>query len=446
MGKYFGTDGVRGIANQNLTARMAYRIGRFLGQYPEGRKNKILLCRDTRLSGDLLAQAVTTGLLASGSDVFDEGVSTTPSISYLVSHKGFDFGVMISASHNPFADNGIKIFNSDGEKLEDAIELSIEEYIDCEADGLPLADGNGIGRYHDGESLKKEYIDWLSKKASCRYTGIRALVDCANGSATYVAPALYQKIGLDATFINAAPDGTNINEGCGSTHLSSLQEQFQKGGYDFGFAFDGDSDRFMAIAPSGRLIDGDAMIFLSALAMRKHGLLKENTVVLTVMSNFGLRKALEEEEIQYDIVAVGDKNVQQRLKEKNLSLGGEQSGHIIFLDDLNTGDGLLSSIKLLNLFVKDKAVFSQLSHFVVYPQVLKNVPFKDLSQLEKVAASAELSRLVEKEESLLGGHGRLLVRKSGTEPLLRVMAEDVSKDLCEQVVNAIVAYAQGEAN
>lgn len=444
MGKYFGTDGVRGIANETLTAPMAYRIGRYLGQYPNGKKNRVLLCRDTRISGSMLLHSVLAGLLASGADVYDEGISTTPSISYLVEKEHFDFGIMISASHNPFGDNGIKVFNANGEKLEDEVELLIENYMDGKKDDLPTPSLGGIGRYFDGNALKLEYVEWLSKKINCKVGGLKVLVDCANGSASYVAPLLYQKIGLDATFIHASPDGLNINKDCGSTHLESLKKEFAKGGFDLAFAFDGDGDRFMAFSPKGRLIDGDAMIYLNALAMRKKSILHENRVVLTVMSNFGLRKILDKNGIDYDIVNVGDKNVQQRLKEKHLSLGGEQSGHVIFLDELNTGDGLLSSLKLISIFVKDKAVFNRLDDFVVYPQVLANVRFKDKATLERVASSEKLAILTKEEEARLNGTGRLLVRKSGTEPLLRVMAEDLSLALCQKIVNEIAVFAEKE--
>jgi phosphoglucosamine mutase len=442
--KYFGTDGVRGVANVTLTAEMAYRIGRYLGQYPDGKRNKVLLCRDTRLSGEMLKAALLAGLLASGADVYDEGVSTTPSISYLVEKEHFDFGVMISASHNPFPDNGIKVFNRYGEKLENEIEDLIEGYMDRPADDLPSPSAEKMGHLHDGDSLKRDYIDWLAKKATADYSSLKVLVDCANGSASYVAPSLYQKIGLNADFINASPNGTNINLACGSTHMEGLIAAFKKGHYDLAFAFDGDSDRFMALAPDGRLIDGDAMIYLNALSLKKEGKLHDNKVVITVMSNFGLRKVLEEKGIGYDTVAVGDKNVQARLKEKDLSIGGEQSGHIIFLADLNTGDGLLSSIKLLNLYLREKAIFAQLPDFVVYPQVLKNVKFTDRARLEKVANSSELKAKIAAEEKTLDGHGRILVRASGTEPLLRVMAEADSLERCQSIVDHLSEFIEGE--
>jgi phosphoglucosamine mutase len=438
--KYFGTDGVRGVANETLTAKMAYRIGRYLGQYPSGKKNKVLLCRDTRLSGEMLKAALLSGLLASGAEVYDEDISTTPSISYLVVKEKFDFGVMISASHNPFYDNGIKVFNRLGEKLESEVEEKIEGYMDRVADDLPSPSKEAVGHVHDGDYLKKEYIDWLATKATAKYSSLKVLVDCANGSASFVAPLLYQKIGLDADFINASPDGVNINAACGSTHMEGLIAKFKKGGYDLAFAFDGDSDRFMALAPDGRLIDGDALIYLNALSLKKAGQLHDNKVVVTVMSNFGLRKVLEEKGVGYDVVAVGDKNVQARLKEKNLSIGGEQSGHVIFLKDLNTGDGLLSSIKLLNLYLKEKKIFAQLKDFVVYPQVLKNVTFASRAVLDKTANDVTLKSRIAQEEKTLDGHGRILVRASGTEPLLRVMAEADTIDRCQAVVDKIIGW------
>jgi phosphoglucosamine mutase len=440
---YFGTDGVRGVANETLTVKMAYRIGRYLGQYPSGKKNKILLCRDTRLSGEMLEAALLSGLLASGAEVYNIEICTTPSISYLVVKEHFDFGIMISASHNPFYDNGIKVFNALGEKLEEEIEEKIEAYMDRPSDDLPFPSHEKMGHVHDGDALKKDYINWLSKKASADYSSLKVLVDCANGSASYVAPSLYQKIGLNADFINASPNGININAACGSTHMEGLIAKFNEGGYDLAFAFDGDSDRFMALGPDGRLIDGDAMIYLNALSFKKARKLHSNAVVITVMSNFGLRKVLEEKGIDYETVAVGDKNVQARLKEKDLSIGGEQSGHVIFLDDLNTGDGLLSSIKLLNLFVREKAIFAQLKDFVVYPQVLKNVKFADRKRLEEVAGNPALKAEVAQEEKALAGHGRILVRASGTEPLLRVMAEADTQDHCQAIVDKIVTLIGG---
>jgi phosphoglucosamine mutase len=439
MLKYFGTDGVRGVAGVSLTEAMSYRIGRALGQFDQKKHLTVLVCEDTRQSSETLKAALIKGLLLSGATVYDIGVSTTPSVSYLVRRHHFAFGVMISASHNPYQDNGIKVFNQEGEKLEDAKEEVIESYMDREADDLPSFQGQLLS----GEQLREEYIEWLRSKVVSKSRSLKIVVDCANGSASSVAPELYQSLGLPCTFINNHPDGTNINNHCGSTHLESLQAAFKNGSYDLAFAFDGDGDRFMALGPGGRLIDGDAMIFLNALALHSRGQLKKDTVVITVMSNFGLRKALEEAHLSYETVAVGDKNVQQALKKDGLSLGGEQSGHVIFLDDLNTGDGLLSSLKLLDLYSLTPEIYGEIRKFQVYPQVLENLRFADKATLAKVASSKELAAFVSQEEKSLHGNGRILVRASGTEPLLRVMAEATSEELCHQVVSAIVNFAQG---
>jgi phosphoglucosamine mutase len=436
---YFGTDGVRGVAGVSLTAEMAYRIGRYIGQYPHGTKNKIIISRDTRESGEMLLNAIIKGMVASGAEVYDEGVSTTPSISYLVRQNHFAYGIMISASHNPYSDNGIKIFNGEGEKLNDAIAEEIEGYMDRKEDDLPLIKGSS----RLDPSLKESYIQWLLSKADPKVKTLKVLVDCANGSASEVAPELFKRLGCQVTFIHAKPNGQNINAACGSTHLDSLKETLSQGHYDFGFAYDGDADRFMAFTQEGRLIDGDAMIYLNALSMRKNKTLHGNKVVITVMSNFGLRKALDEAKIGYDIVAVGDKNVQARLKEASLSLGGEQSGHVIFLDDLNTGDGLLSGIKLMNLYVNDQQSYGSLRLLIVYPQVLVNLKIASKDQVAAIMASKGLADLEALETAKLGTQGRILVRPSGTEPLIRVMAEALDSKLCHQVVDELVAYIKG---
>jgi len=436
---YFGTDGVRGKAGAVLTAQMAYRIGRYIGQYPDGKPNRILISRDTRESGSMLLEALAKGMVASGANVYDEGVSTTPSISYLVEKDGFDYGVMISASHNPYSDNGIKIFNSLGEKLQDEIEEKIEAYMDRPEDDLPILKGQFI----TDPSLKEAYISWLVSKASPKMRGLKVIVDCANGSASALAPELLKRLGVEATVINAAPNGANINAGCGSTHLQSLTDAFHNGKYQFGFAFDGDADRFVALGSDGRLLDGDALIFLNALSLDSQGLLHDHKVVITVMSNFGLRKALDEAKIDYEIVSVGDKYVQARLKEKDLSLGGEQSGHVIFLQDLNTGDGLLSCIKLMNLYVLDRPAYARLSSLKVYPQLLKNVPVPSQDAVDRIMRSEKLAHLQEAEAKRLGDFGRILVRPSGTEPVIRVMVEALDPVLCQQVVDDLVNFIQG---
>jgi phosphoglucosamine mutase len=436
---HFGTDGVRGVAGVSLTAEMAYRIGRYIGQYPKGKVNRIIISRDTRESGQMLLDAIVKGMLASGAKVYDEDVSTTPSISFLCLSQHFDYGIMISASHNPYSDNGIKIFNNLGEKLCDEVEELIETYMDQKEDDLPLKQGELV---HD-PSLKESYIAWLASKADPAIKGSRLLVDCANGSASAVAPSLFARLGCKVTFIHAEPNGRNINAACGSTHLESLLENLKKGDYDFGFAYDGDADRFMAYTHEGRLIDGDALIYLNALSLRKHQQLHQNKVVITVMSNFGLRKALDEAGIGYDIVSVGDKYVQARLKEARLSLGGEQSGHVIFLDDLNTGDGLLSGIKLLNLYKDDQQSYRSLPLLVVYPQVLKNVKVASKDRVAAIMADPKLQALEDQEAARLGNAGRLLVRPSGTEPLIRVMAEALDMNLCQSVVTDLVNFIEG---
>lgn len=440
MGKYFGTDGVRGLANQELTTRIAYRIGRFIGQYPNGKKNRIIIARDTRLSGEMLLASLVSGITASGSDVYDEGVSATPSISYLVKERQFDYGIMISASHNPFYDNGIKIFSSEGEKLSNDIELLIEDYIDRIQDDLPV-DSNRIGRWFHGKDLLNDYQRFLMSKITEDLSSLRILVDGANGSASKVVPDLFSKIGLNAEYIHIVPNGRNINEQCGSTHLTSLMETIQRKEYDIGLAFDGDADRLMVVSPDGSLVDGDAIIYLCACYLKDKGLLKDNKVVITVMSNLGLKKALDAKGIQYEITTVGDKYVQAKMKELHLSLGGEQSGHIIFLDDLNTGDGILTAIKVMCIMKNtEKSLKELLEGLTIYPQKLRNVVVRNK---EYVLQHAGLKKLVEDlEKNVLKGNGRILLRASGTESLVRVMCEAETNEICERICNELVSYIE----
>lgn len=440
MGKYFGTDGVRGLANQELTTRIAYRIGRFIGQYPNGKKNRIIIARDTRLSGEMLLASLVSGITASGSDVYDEGVSTTPSISYLVKERQFDYGIMISASHNPFYDNGIKIFSSEGEKFSNDIELLIEDYIDRIQDDLPV-DSNRIGRWFHGKDLLNDYQRFLMSKITEDLSSLRILVDGANGSASKVVPDLFSKIGLNAEYIHIVPNGRNINEQCGSTHLTSLMETIQRKEYDIGLAFDGDADRLMVVSPDGSLVDGDAIIYLCACYLKDKGLLKDNKVVITVMSNLGLKKALDAKGIQYEITTVGDKYVQAKMKELHLSLGGEQSGHIIFLDDLNTGDGILTAIKVMCIMKNTgKSLKELLEGLTIYPQKLRNVVVRNK---EYVLQHAGLKKLIEDlEKNVLKGNGRILLRASGTESLVRVMCEAETNEICERICNELVSYIE----
>ena len=440
MGKYFGTDGVRGLAGRDVTATIAYRIGRFLGQYPNGKINKILIARDTRLSGEMLFSALVAGITASGSRVHSLGVSTTPSISYLVPQRGYDFGIMISASHNPYYDNGIKVFNRVGEKLEAEIELEIEKCIDNPFDDLPLATGKAIGGGDDYSDKLDDYLEFIASRAHGELSRLHLLIDCANGSASSVIQPLIKRLGLYADVINSHPNGTNINDLCGSTHIGTLKRRMLANGYNLGLAFDGDADRLLMMDGDGRIIDGDAMIYLAALEMKKQGLLLDNKVVLTVMSNIGLKLALKRAGIDFIEVAVGDKYVQAALKKHNLSLGGEQSGHIIFFQDLNTGDGLLSMVKMLSIIVTSgKTVQDLLIDLKIFPQYLKNI---NVPNKQAVMEHDGLKEVVTRIEKDLGTSGRILLRPSGTEPLVRIMVEAETDAICHQYVDEIYNYIQ----
>ncbi len=439
MGKYFGTDGARGLANQELTARIAYKIGRFLGQYPNGKKNKILIARDTRLSGDMLLASLVAGITSSGSDVYDEGISSTPSISYLVNRFNFDYGIMISASHNPYYDNGIKIFSPQGEKLSSDIELLIEEYIDSNIDYLPTSP-NVLGRWIKDDNLINEYIDFLYKKGG-DFSFFKVLVDCANGSSSAIIPILFKKFNLSFDCINCSPNGININEQCGSTHLKSLKDSIANKDYDIGFAFDGDADRLLIVAPNGKVVDGDAILYACAKNLKANNKLNNNKIVITVMSNIGLKKALDKEEIGYEITSVGDKYVQAKLKEDKLSLGGEQSGHIIFLDDLNTGDGILTAIKVLTIMKESKkSILDLIDGLTIYPQKLRNVAVVNKNY---ILSHEGLKNLINKlENEVLKGNGRILLRASGTESLIRVMCEAPTNEICDYVVDTIISFIE----
>ena len=442
MGKYFGTDGVRGIANDKLTSRLAYRIGRFLGQYPNGKKTKILIGRDTRLSGSMLDCALISGVTSSGGDVYELGITTTPSISYLVENGDYDFGVMISASHNPFFDNGIKIFSPNGEKCPANIEAEIEKYIESDSDYLPLPKNAGLGRLVIAQSEVEKYLDYVSSKAKGDYSKIRALIDCANGSASVTAKRVFiDRLGLNADIIFDEFDGININNNCGSTHLENLKMKVKKGGYDIGIAFDGDADRCLFVDEDGNDVDGDMTMYINAMYLKKAGKLKDNKIVLTVMSNLGLKKVLEQKGLSYEEVSVGDKYVQAKLKEKHLSLGGEQSGHVIFNEDLNTGDGMLTAIHTLNVICAENASLKQLNaDFVKYPQVLQNV---GVSNKEAIMENEDLKKRIKNLEDGLNGDGRILVRPSGTEQLVRVMVEAKSIEICKSIADELVSFING---
>ena len=440
MGKYFGTDGARGIANKQITGALAYRIGRFIGQCNNGRKNKILIASDTRISGKLLGDAVGVGIVSSGSDVYNIGVSTTPSVSYLVRKHGFDYGVMISASHNPYYDNGIKVFNSQGEKLDEETENKIEEYIDSPSDNLPLMTNENIGRHIPCDELINEYVDFLVSKADPKVKNLRVFIDCSNGSSSDIAPRVLRKLGVDFEVVANNPDGLNINDRCGSTHIEHDSEKVQKGNFNVGFAFDGDADRCLALTRDGEVIDGDQLIYMNAINLKKHGKLAGNTIVITVMSNLGLKKGLAEEGLDYHETTVGDKYVQADMKANKLSIGGEQSGHIIFLDDLNTGDGVLTMIHTLNVMATENKELKELvAKLKIYPQSLRNVM---VTNKEAVLSNHGFKEKVKELEDSLQGNGRILVRASGTEPKIRVMCEAPTQEQCDKITSILANYVE----
>ena len=440
MGKYFGTDGARGVANKQITGVLAYRIGRYIGQCENGQKKKILIASDTRISGKLLGDAVGVGIVSSGSDVYNIGVSTTPSVSYLVRKHGFDYGVMISASHNPYYDNGIKVFNSQGEKLEAEIEDKIEEYIDSPTDHLPLLENENIGRHMPCDELIDEYIDFLVSKADPSVKNLKVFIDCSNGSASNIAPKVLEKLGVSFEVVANKPDGLNINDRCGSTHIEHDSSKVKEGKFDAGFAFDGDADRCLALTKDGEIVDGDQLIYLNALNLRKNGKLSGNTVVITVMSNLGLKKALDAEGLDFHETTVGDKYVQMDMKENHLSIGGEQSGHIIFLDDLNTGDGILTMIHTLNVLATEKKELKELiAKLKIFPQSLKNVM---VTNKEAVLSNAGFKARIKELENELNGNGRILVRASGTEPKIRVMCEAPTQEECDRITSVLSAYVE----
>ena len=440
MGKYFGTDGARGVAGKQITGALAYRIGRYIGQSVNGQKRKILIASDTRISGKLLGDAVGVGVVSSGSDVYNIGVSTTPSVSYLVRKHGFDYGVMISASHNPYYDNGIKVFNAQGEKLEAEVEDKIEEYIDSPTDSLPLMTNENIGRHMPCDELIDEYIDFLVSKADPKVKNLKVFIDCSNGSASEIAPRVLKKLGVNFEVVANSPDGLNINDRCGSTHIEHDSEKVKNGKFDAGFAFDGDADRCLSLTKEGEIIDGDQLIYLNALNLRKNGKLSGNTVVITVMSNLGLKKALAEEGLNFHETTVGDKYVQMDMKENHLSIGGEQSGHIIFLDDLNTGDGVLTMIHTLNVIATEGKDLKELvAKLKIYPQSLKNVM---VTNKEAVLSNAGFKAKIKELEDSLQGNGRILVRASGTEPKIRVMCEAPTQEECDKITSVLSAYVE----
>jgi len=438
MGKYFGTDGFRGEANENLTVEHAYKVGRFLGwYYGQEHKAKVVIGKDTRRSSYMFEYALVAGLTASGADAYLLHVTTTPSVSYVVKSEDFDCGIMITASHNPFYDNGIKIINSYGYKIEAEVEDKVEAYIDGEIPELPFAKKENIGRTVDYVMGRNRYIGHLISIATRSFKDKKVGLDLANGSATTVAKGVFDALGAKTYVMSNEPNGFNINTDCGSTHMEHLQKFVVENGLDVGFAYDGDADRCLAVDENGNLVDGDQIMYLCGLYMKERGELNNNTVVTTVMSNMGLYKALDAAGIAYEQTAVGDKYVFENMQKNNHALGGENSGHIIFSKHAMTGDGILTSLKIMEVMLEKKQPLSELlKEMKIYPQVLKNVRVRDKKEARD---DAEVQAAVKAGEAMLAGDGRILLRESGTEPLIRVMAEAGTMELCNRVVDDIVA-------
>ncbi|MDQ0092083.1 phosphoglucosamine mutase [Paenibacillus anaericanus] len=444
MGKYFGTDGVRGIANKELTAELAYKIGRCGGYVLTGQasKPKVIIGMDTRISGVMLESALVAGLLSIGADVIRIGVVTTPAVAYLTRLLNADAGVMISASHNPVEDNGIKFFGSDGFKLSDETELEIEELLDKDIDELPRPIGGDLGNVTVDTKLKYKYLEHLKTTITSSFEGIKVVLDCANGAAFELAPQLFRELGADVHTIGADPNGLNINDHCGSTHPELLKEEVIRLGADLGLAFDGDADRLIAIDENGEEVDGDYLLCICGDAMNRAGKLKDSTVVSTVMSNFGFYKATKKLNLNTAQTAVGDRYVMAEMIRGGYNLGGEQSGHVIFLDYNTTGDGILTGIQLVDTLQAEGKKISELKKVMKqYPQVLVNVRVQDKSKFEGNSAIEEAVKAV---EATLGDNGRVLVRASGTESLIRVMAEGPDKLELEQLVSQIVMVVEKE--
>ena len=446
MGKYFGTDGFRGEANVGLTVEHAYQVGRFLGwYYGKERRAQIVIGKDTRRSSYMFEYSLAAGLTASGADAYLLHVTTTPSVSYVVRTEQFDCGIMISASHNPFYDNGIKIIAGSGRKMDAAVEAQIEAYIDEGVPEIPFALRENIGRTIDFAAGRNRYIGHLISIPTRSFKNMRVGLDCANGSASSVAKSVFDALGAETFVIHNEPDGTNINRECGSTHIESLQKYVKEQHLDCGFAYDGDADRCLAVDENGELVDGDKIMFICGKYRNECGKLSDHTIVSTVMSNLGLKKACEREGMKTVQTQVGDKYVCENMMENGYDVGGEQSGHIIFMKHATTGDGILTSLMLMGVMLEKKRSLGSLAgEITLYPQLLKNIRVADKKQAqENEAVRAE----VEKVAAALGSDGRILVRESGTEPLIRVMVEAETEELCETYADQVidVIRAQGLA-
>ena len=440
MGKYFGTDGFRGEANVTLTVDHAFKVGRFLGWYygknHENGKAKIVIGKDSRRSSYMFEYSLVAGLTASGADAYLLHVTTTPSVSYVARTEDFDCGIMISASHNPFYDNGIKLINAAGEKMKEDVIAEIEKYLDGELGEIPYATRENIGCTVDYTAGRNRYMGYLMSLAIYSFKGIRVGLDASNGSAWTLAKAVFDALGAKTYVINAAPDGTNINANCGSTHIEGLQDLVRREHLDVGFAFDGDADRCLCVDEKGEVITGDHILYIYGCYMKDRDKLVGNKVVTTVMSNFGLYKAFDAVGIEYEKTKVGDKYVYECMSENGYRIGGEQSGHIIFSKYATTGDGIITALKMMEVMLAKKKTLSELAApLVIYPQVLKNIRVTDKTQAQD---DADVKAAVEAVANALGADGRILVRESGTEPVVRVMVEAGSTEECEKYVDQVI--------
>ena len=437
MGKYFGTDGFRGEANVKLTVEHAFKVGRYLGWYfGQDHKARIVIGKDTRRSSYMFEYALAAGLTASGADAYLLHVTTTPSVSYVTRTEDFDCGIMISASHNPYYDNGIKLINSKGHKIEAEVEEKIEAYIDGETEELPLAQRENIGRTIDYAAGRNRYIGHLISLATRSFKEMRVGLDCSNGSASSIAKSVFDALGAKTYVINNVPNGTNINTECGSTHIHVLQEYVRENKLDVGFAYDGDADRCIAVDENGNVVDGDLILYVCGKYLKERGQLNGDTIVTTIMSNLGLYKACDKIGMKYEKTKVGDKYVYENMVQNNFMLGGEQSGHVIFAKHATTGDGILTSLMIMEVIMETKQTLGKLAEEVtIYPQLLKNVRVADKKTARE---NPEVMKAIEAVTEALGENGRILVRESGTEPVIRVMVEAETQEICEKYVDEVI--------
>ena len=443
MGKYFGTDGFRGEANKVLTADHAYKIGRYLGwYYNQNHKGRIVIGKDTRRSSYMFEYALVAGITASGADAYLLHVTTTPSVAYVVRTENFDCGIMVSASHNPFYDNGIKVMDGNGHKISADVEAAMEKYIDGEMGELPFSFQDKVGVAKDYAIGRNRYVGYLISLATRSYDGMRIGLDCANGSSFSIAKSVFDALGAKTYVVGNEPDGTNINMACGSTHIENLQKLVREKNLDCGFAFDGDADRCIAVDENGMEVHGDYVLYVCGKYLKECGKLQNNTVVATIMSNLGLFKAMKREEITVCVTTVGDKYVKEAMVANGYVLGGEQSGHIIFSKHATTGDGILTAIMLMEVILEKKQSLGTLCRGMqMFPQLLKNVRVADKPT---AVNNPKVQEEVQKITAALGDNGRILLRESGTEPVVRVMVEAGTDELCQRYVDQMIQVMKSE--